>query len=55
MEEDRAIAEDHRTMNILKDVAGSIYKCVQFTIDCPSMQEAEMVPILDLKVYVKDN
>ena len=44
VEEDKMIPEDERTMNILKEIGGSIYNCVQFTIDCPSRQPERMVP-----------
>ena len=53
--DDEAIAEDERTLNLLKEIGGSIYKCVQFTIDCPSLQPGGMVPILDLKVYIEND
>ena len=44
------------TMNVLKYIGNSIFKCVQFTIDCPSHHPATgKVLILDLQVYVKDN
>ena len=55
VESDKAVAADERTMQILKDIGNSIYKCVQFTIDCPSLHPSGMVPILDLNVYVEDN
>ena len=39
---------------ILRDIANSIYKCVQFTVDFPTNYEDKKVPVLDLKLYVKD-
>ena len=42
-------------MNVLKDVANSIFDCVQFTVDYPSKNENGKVPILDLEVAVVDN
>ena len=55
IEEDKTVPEDLRTMNVLKDIGNSIFKCVQFTIDCPSLHPSGMVPILDLQVYIEDN
>ena len=55
LEEDKALAEDVRTMNALKDIGNSIYKCVQYTIDCPTFHPSGMVPILDLQVYTENN
>ena len=55
VEEDKSIAEDVRTMNVLKDIGNSIYKCVQFTIDCPTLHPSGMVPILDIQVYIEHN
>ena len=53
--EDQKVSEDARTMNVLKDIANSIYKCVQFTVDVPSNYEEKKVPVLDLQLSVKDN
>ena len=53
--EDDAVSEDARTMNVLRDIANSIYKCVQFTVDVPSNYEDKKVPVLDLQLLVKDN
>ena len=47
--------EDARTMNVLREIANSIYKCVQFTVDVPSNYEDKKVPVLDLQLSVKDN
>ena len=53
VEKDKLLSEDVRTMNVLKDIGNSINKCVQFTIDCSSLQPSGMVP--DLQAYVEDN
>ena len=54
VEEDKLVPEDVRTMNILKDIGNTIFKCIQFTVDCPSMHpETNKVPVLDLQVSVK--
>ena len=55
VEEDEQIPEDKRTMEILKDIANTIYKCVQFTVDCPSKYLDGKVPVLDLQVYTRNN
>ena len=53
--EDKDVSEDARTMNVLRDIADSIYKCVQFTVDVPSNYEDGKVPVLDVQLSVKDN
>ena len=58
VEEDNMVSEDKkkRTMNILKDIGNTILKCVQFTVDCPSMNpKNKKVPVFDLQVHVEDN
>ena len=40
-------------MGILKDIANTIYDCVQFTVDCPSSNDSGKVPVLDLNVYIR--
>ena len=54
VEEDEAIEDDVRTMNLLKSISNTIMSCVQYTIDCPSLNPDGRVPILDLGVSVKD-
>ena len=54
VEEDEAIEEDIRTMNLLKTIANDITECVQFTVDCPSLNQDGRVPVLDLGVSVED-
>ena len=48
------VPDDERTMNILKDVASSFYKCLQFTVDFPSKYEDNKVLVLDLKVSTEE-
>ena len=55
MEEDKALAEYVRAMNVFKDIGNSIYNCMQFTIDCPTFHPSGMVPIVDLQVYTEKN
>ena len=56
-DEDMGVNEYVRTFRILKEIGDTIFKCVKFTFDCPSLQPSkgqneEMVPVLDLKCYV---
>ena len=39
VEEDMNIPKDERMMRILAEVANTIYKCVQFTVDFPSRND----------------
>ena len=52
--EDEAIEDDLRTMNLLKTIANKITNCIQFTIDCPSLNQDGKVPVLDLAVSVEN-
>ena len=36
VEEDKTVPADQRTMKVLKKIGNTIFKCVQFSIDCPS-------------------
>ena len=54
VEEDEAVEDDVRTMNLLKPISNTITSCVQYTIDCPSLNSDGRVPILDLGVSVED-
>ena len=55
VENDANVPEDVRTMDVLKDIANTIYDCVQITTDCPSNKQSKKVPCLDLQVYVKED
>ena len=52
VEEDKSVRADARTFEELEKIAGTIFKCLDFTSDSPSSHEEEKVPVLDLKVYV---
>ena len=54
VEEDEGVEDDLRTMNLLKTIANDITQCVQFTVDCPSLNQDRRVPVLDLGVSVED-
>ena len=53
--EDMEIPGDLRTARIVQQVANTICPFIQVTIDCPSMQQKNLMPILDLEVGVNDN
>ena len=53
VEQDKEVEEDLRTMNLLKSISNTITNCVQYTVDCPSMNTDGKVPVLDLKVSVE--
>ena len=53
VDEDKEIPEDKRTIEILQDIANTIFQCVQFTVDCPSNYPNGKVPVLDLQVCTK--
>ena len=52
VEEDQLIAADERTFRLLKDIGNSIFECIQFTIDVPSMNENGKLPVLDVNLEV---
>ena len=47
--------EDARTMEELRKIANTVFQCMQFTIDCPSIQEEGMVPVLDTAMYIGED
>ena len=53
IESDKLLEADIRTMLLLKTISNSITKCVQYTVDCPSLNQDLKVPVLDLKVSVR--
>ena len=49
------MAEEKRTMDILKEIGNTIFKCVQFNIDCTYLHPStRKVPVLDLQVYFEN-
>ena len=52
IEEDQLLEADERTFRLLRDIGNSIFKCIQFTIDVPSLNENGRLPVLDLNVEV---
>ena len=55
VEEDETKADDQRTFEVLKDIGNSIFECIQFTIDVPSLNENGRLPVLDLNLRVINN
>ena len=55
VEGDKNVSEDVRTMEELKKIANTVFNCVQFTTDCPSMHEEGKFPVLDLQLCVGNN
>ena len=47
------VPEDERTMEEITEIANTIFKCVQFTTECPSHQINGTV--LDLQLYVGED
>ena len=54
IEEDQLVAADERTFRLLKDIGNSIFDCIQFTIDVPSLNENGKLPVLDVNLEVVD-
>ena len=54
VEEDQLLAADERTFRLLKDIGNSIFDCIQFTIDVPSLNENGKLPVLDVNLEVVD-
>ena len=52
VEDDKNEPEDRRTIEELRKIANTVFKCVQFSTDCPSNHEEGMVRVLDLQLYV---
>ena len=55
VEEDKRKADDLRTFEVLKEIGNSIFDCIQFTIDVPSLNENGRLPVLDLNLRVVNN
>ena len=55
MEQDRDTPGDLRTMREVVKMANSITIMVQFTGDCPSLNESGKMPLLDPQVWIDNN
>ena len=49
---DKDIPDDVRTMDELRKKASTVFNCMQFTTEFPSIREEGMVPVLDLQMYI---
>jgi hypothetical protein len=54
VEEDCLVEADKRTFNIIQSVANSIWPEIQWTVDVPSNHDDGLMPMLDLKVGMKN-
>ena len=54
-EDEKEIPDDERTMLVVRDIANSIDPMIQMTVDFPSNHEDKKVPMLDVKVWMKEN
>ena len=41
-----------RTLEELRKIANKVFQCMQFIIDCPSIQEEGMLPVLETAMYI---
>ena len=55
VEEDEKIEADERLLRLLLDIANSIMNCVTMEGDCPSRNEDNKLPILDMKTWNKED
>ena len=53
VEPDRLLPGDRRTANFIQSVADDIFGCLRFTADCPSNNDDNRMPVLDLKVWLE--
>ena len=54
MNEDEGMPNDERTMRLLQSVANSIHQSIRMTIDYPSRYTEGKVPMLNVKMWMKD-
>ena len=54
LEGDRNVPGDLRTARVLYDLANTVDKMLKMVLDCPSIDNDVLMPILDLKVKVSD-
>ena len=52
VEEDKEVPGDLRTARVKCDAANSIDKMIKLVLECPSLHDAALMPILDLEVRV---
>ena len=54
MNEDEGMPSDERTMKLLQSVANSIHPSIRMTIDYPSRYAEGKVPMLNVKMWMKE-
>ena len=54
VEEDKKIKPDVFTATIMRDIANTVMKEIQWTFDAPSLNSDGKCPCLDLKVWIED-
>jgi hypothetical protein len=52
IEEDKNVKADQRTFEELAKIAGTVFECLDFTADSPSIHVGGKVPVLDLQLFV---
>ena len=45
--------QETHSMRLIREAADSVYPMLEFTMDLPSLHDSEMVPMLDLQVWVE--
>ena len=55
VEEDKEKEDDIRTMEELRKIANTIYDCMQFTTDFPSIHQEGKVHVLDLQLFINED
>ena len=55
VEEDENVPADSRSINLLKQIANTIFPSMQFTVDCPSMHQNKKMPVLDIQMSLSNN
>ena len=55
VEPDRDIPEDERTAEVYGQIANSVSNFVKVTVDYPSKNDSQWMPLLDLQVQIQDN
>ena len=55
VDEDSSTENDVRTLSVIQEIANNIDKNISVTFDVPSLNSDGMVPVLDVKMKVKEN
>ena len=52
IQSDRLIPHDQRTFSIVQQIANSIWKHIQYTVEVPSLSPNGLIPMLDMQVGI---